>query len=248
MEPYSLGPVEGFPPNVVGRELYSLGDLAAGLDEAEVVIDREFRTRSVHQGYIEPQNGTASWSADGRLTVWSSSQGHFGIRDQVAALVGLPVSDVRVIPMEIGGGVRRQAAPSTSSRWAAVLSRKTARPVKLTMSPRRGAGGRPGPTSGSHVRVRVGATADGRITAAEAVVAFEAGAFPPSPITAAAAAVFAPYRIDNVRIDAYDVVDNRPKVAPYRAPGRPDSRVRDRVRNRRAGAASSAWTRWTFGS
>ena len=219
MEPYSLGPVEGFPPNVVGRELYSLGDLAAGLDEAEVVIDREFRTRSVHQGYIEPQNGTASWSADGRLTVWSSSQGHFGIRDQVAALVGLPVSDVRVIPMEIGGGFGGKL-PVYLEPVAAVLSRKTARPVKLTMS-RAEVLEATGPTSGSHVRVRVGATADGRITAAEAVVAFEAGAFPPSPITAAAAAVFAPYRIDNVRIDAYDVVDNRPKVAPYRAPGAP---------------------------
>ena len=219
LQPYSLGQVHDFPPNVAGRELYTLGDLDAGFDASEVVVDREFRTRSVHQGYIEPQNGTASWSQDGKLTVWCSSQGHFGIRDQVAALVGVPVSDVKVIPLEIGGGFGGKL-PVYLEPLAAVLSRKTGRPVKLTMS-RSEVLEATGPTSGSHVRIRLGAKRDGRITAAEAVVSFETGAFPPSPITAAAAAVFAPYRIDNVRIDAYDVLDNRPKVAPYRAPGAP---------------------------
>ncbi len=219
MEPYSLGPVEGFPPNVVGRELYALGDISDGFAAAEVTIDREFRTHSVHQGYIEPQNGTASWSPDGKLTIWCSSQGHFGIRDQVASILGLPVSDVKVVPMEIGGGFGGKL-PIYLEPLAAVLSRKTGQPVKLTMS-RTEVLEATGPTSGSHVRIRIGATGEGRFTAGEAVVAFETGAFPPSPITAAAAAVFAPYRIDNVRIDAYDVVDNKPKVAPYRAPGAP---------------------------
>ncbi len=219
MEPYSLGPVEGFPPNVVGRELYTLGDPSGGFEAAEVTIEREFRTHSVHQGYIEPQNGTASWSPDGKLTIWCSSQGHFGIRDQVASVLGLPVSDVKVIPMEIGGGFGGKL-PIYLEPLAAVLSKKTGQPVKLTMS-RTEVLEATGPTSGSHVRIRIGATMEGRFTAGGAVVAFETGAFPPSPITAAAAAVFAPYRIDNVRIDAYDVVDNKPKVAPYRAPGAP---------------------------
>ena len=219
MEPYSLGPVEDFPPNVVGRELYTLGDVSGGFEASEATIEREFRTHSVHQGYIEPQNGTASWSPDGKLTIWCSSQGHFGIRDQVASVLGLPVSDVKVIPMEIGGGFGGKL-PIYLEPLAAVLSKKTGLPVKLTMS-RTEVLEATGPTSGSHVRIRIGATKEGRFTAGEAVVAFETGAFPPSPITAAAAAVFAPYRIDNVRIDAYDVVDNKPKVAPYRAPGAP---------------------------
>ena len=219
MEPYSLGSVEGFPPNVVGRELYALGDVADGFEAAEVSIEREFRTHSVHQGYIEPQNGTASWSPDGKLTIWCSSQGHFGIRDQVASILDIPVSDVKVVPMEIGGGFGGKL-PIYLEPLAAVLSKRTGHPVKLTMS-RAEVLEATGPTSGSHVRIRIGATREGRFTAAEAVVAFETGAFPPSPITAAAAAVFAPYRIDNVRIDAYDVLDNKPKVAPYRAPGAP---------------------------
>ena len=219
MEPYSLGPVDDFPPNVVGREQYVLGDLGAGFAAADVVVEREFRTTSVHQGYIEPQNGTASWSQDGKLTVWCSSQGHFGIRDQVSAVLGIPVSDVKVVPMEIGGGFGGKLSIYLEP-LAAVLSRKTGQPVKLTM-PRTEVMEATGPTSGSYVTMKIGVTKDGRITAADAMLAFEAGAFPPSPITGAAAAIFAPYKIDNVRIDCYDVLDNKPKVAPYRAPGAP---------------------------
>ena len=219
MQPYGLGPGDSFPPNVVGRELHELGDPEAALSAAEITIEREFRTRPVHQGYIEPQNGTASWSPDGKLTIWCSSQGHFGIRDQVASMLGIPVSSIRVVPMEIGGGFGGKL-PVYLEPIAAVLSRKAGHPVKLTMS-RTEVLEATGPTSGGNVRIRLGVSGNGRITAAEAVLHFETGAFPPSPITAAAAAVFAPYAIDNVRIDAYDVLDNRPKVAPYRAPGAP---------------------------
>ena len=219
MQPYSLGTVDDFPPNVVGREQYVLGDLAFGFGAAEITVEREFRTTAVHQGYIEPQNGTASWSQDGKLTVWCSSQGHFGIRDQLGTVLGIPVSDVKVIPMEIGGGFGGKL-PAYVEPLAAVLSRKTGQPVKLTMS-RAEVFEATGPTSGSYVKVKIGATKDGRITGADAMFAFEAGAFPPSPITGAAAAIFAPYKIENVRIDCYDVLNNKPKVAPYRAPGAP---------------------------
>ena len=78
-----------------------------------------------------------------------------------------------------------------------------------------------GPTSGSTVWVKVGATRDGKITAADASLALEAGAFPGSPVTMGAQCMFAPYDIENVRAEGYDVVVNKPKVAPYRAPGAP---------------------------
>jgi CO/xanthine dehydrogenase Mo-binding subunit len=78
-----------------------------------------------------------------------------------------------------------------------------------------------GPTSGSHLRIKMGVTKEGRITAAHAYFAFEAGAFPGAPLQGAAAAVFAPYNIQNVQIDGYDVVDNKPKTTAYRAPGAP---------------------------
>ena len=207
------------PTNVANHELHESGDLEAGFAQADQVFEREYRTKTVHQGYIEPQNATAWWSPQGRLTVWCSSQGQFGIRDNVARILGVPISDVNVVPMEIGGGFGGKLAPYLEP-VAAVLSRKTGHPVKMSMTRTEVLEGT-GPTAGSLVRVKIGVTNEGRITAAHANYAFEAGAFPGSPVAPAAAAVFASYAIDNVRIDGYDVVDNKPKTTAYRAPGAP---------------------------
>ena len=68
-----------------------------------------------------------------------------------------------------------------------------------------------GPTSGSLIRVRLGATRAGQLVAAQAFMAYEAGAFPGSPVGAGARCMFAPYAIEHVLIDAYDVVVNKPQ-------------------------------------
>ena len=206
-------------PNVAGHEQYTSGDLEEGFKAADLVIEREFRTKSVHQGYIEPHTATAWWAPTGRLTIWCSSQGQFGIRDNAARLLGLPVSEIKVVPMEIGGGFGGKLSPYLEP-LAAVLSKKSGHPVKLTMD-RVEVLEATGPTSGSHTKLKVGVTNEGRITAAQAYYAFEAGAYPGAPLSGAAAAIFAPYNIENVQIDAYDVVDNKPKTAAYRAPGAP---------------------------
>ena len=80
-----------------------------------------------------------------------------------------------------------------------------------------------GPTSASHIKARIGATKDGMITAAEAELIFEAGAYPGSPVNGGARYIFGPYDIPNVKVEGYDVVVNKPKVAPYRAPGGPSA-------------------------
>ena len=205
--------------NVSVHQPYSFGDLEEGFRAADLVMEREFRTKTVHQGYIEPQSATAWWAPDGRLTVWCSSQGHFGIRDNTARLLGVPVSNIKVVPMEIGGGFGGKL-PVYLEPIAAVLSRKSGYPVKITMD-RTEVLEATGPTSGSYVRVKMGVTREGRITAAHAYFAFESGAFPGAPLAGASAAVFAPYNIENVGIDGYDVVDNKPKTTAYRAPGAP---------------------------
>jgi CO/xanthine dehydrogenase Mo-binding subunit len=215
----ALGNDSPKPTNIARHDQYVFGDLDRGFGEADLVFEREFRTKSVHQGYIEPQTATAWWAPDGRLTIWCSSQGHFGIRDNTARILGVPVDQIKVVPMEIGGGFGGKL-PVYLEPIAAVLSKKTGHPVKMTMS-RTEVFEATGPTSGGYVRVKMGVTRDGRITAAHGYYAYEAGAFPGSPITPAAAAVFAPYYIENVRIDGYDVVDNKPKTAAYRAPGAP---------------------------
>ncbi len=208
---------EADAPNVAGRERHTYGDPDAGFESADVVVEREFRTQTVHQGYIEPQNATAWWEPGGRLTIWCSSQGHFGIRGNTARALGLPESQVKVVPMEIGGGFGGKLNVYLEP-IAAALSRKSGRPVKMWMT-RAEVLEATGPAAGGYVRVKMGATREGRITAAQAHYAYEAGAYPGAPLAAAAAAVFAPYDIANVRIDGLDVVDNKPKTSAYRAPG-----------------------------
>ena len=212
---------EGFEgsKNIASHSQFKLGDVEKGFKEADLVVEREYRTTSVHQGYIEPQNGTAWWTADGRVTIWCSSQGHFNIRGNTARILGLPVSKVKVVPMEIGGGFGGKL-PSYLEPVAAVLSRKSGNPVKMTMS-RAEVMEATGPTCGSYVKMKIGVTRDGRITAAHGVIALEAGAYPGSPVGGATACMLSPYNIENLILDGYDVVDNKPKTAAYRAPGAP---------------------------
>ena len=212
-----LGKIGTKPSNIAKHFRFEKGDVAAGFSKAKFVVEREFKTSTVHQGYIEPHNATALWNPDGHITVWCSTQGSFTVRQQVAELVGVPISHVKVVPMEIGGGfggkIRVYLEPI-----AAVLSRKTGAPVKVVMS-RADVFEATGPTPGSYMKVKLGVDAAGLITAGEAQIAFEAGGFPGSPVGAAAMCVFACYEVPNGKIDGYDVVVNRPQMSAYRAPG-----------------------------
>ncbi len=213
----SLGEKTDKASNISQHFQQKLGDVEKGYEAADVVVEREFKTRMVHQGYIEPQNATALWDSDGRLTIWCSNQGAFGVRDQVAKLFDISVSKVRVVPAEIGGGfggkIKAYLEPV-----AALLSKKTGHPVKMVMS-RTEVLQATGPTSGSHIRVKMGATKEGKLIAAYAYLAYESGAFPGCPVGAGARCMFAPYTIKNVFIDAYEAVVNKPSTSAYRAPG-----------------------------
>ena len=92
------------PTNIAKHFQFQKGNIEEGFKAADIVVEREFTTATVHQGYIEPHNATANWNADGKVTVWMSTQGTFTARQQTAELLRIPVSDVKVIPMEIGGG------------------------------------------------------------------------------------------------------------------------------------------------
>ncbi|HEV3204274.1 MAG TPA: xanthine dehydrogenase family protein molybdopterin-binding subunit [Gemmataceae bacterium] len=213
----SLGKSTGKSSNIAKHFQFKLGDTTKGFATAKIVIEREFKTATVHQGYIEPHNATALFSADGTLTIWCSTQGAFTVRAQVAELLQLPLSRVKVVPQEIGGGfggkIRVYLEPV-----AALLSKKTGRPVKVLMN-RADVFEGTGPTPGSYIRAKMGADATGRLVAAEAYLAYEAGAFPGSPVGPGAMCIFACYDIPNVTVDGYDVVVNKPATSAYRAPG-----------------------------
>ena len=215
----SLGETSEKPSNVASHFQHVKGDVDRGFAEAEVTVEREYTTSTVHQGYIEPQNVTALWSSDGQLTIWTSNQGAFGVREQVSSVLNLPVSRIRVIPQEIGGGFGGKITIYMEP-VAALLSKKAGRPVKMLMSRAEVFQGT-GPAPGGWMRVKIGAKRDGTITAVQADLRFEAGAYPGSAVGAAAVCMFGPYDVPNGRIDGYDVVVNKPKSEAYRAPGAP---------------------------
>ena len=207
--------------NTASQLRFARGDLDAGFAAAEVVIEREFDTAMVHQGYIEPHNAVAQYNADGRSTIWVSTQGAFTTRDQTAMILDIPASSMKVVPAEIGGGFGGKISVYLEP-LALVLSKKTGKPVKMVMT--RGEVLRAtGPTSGSHIKVKMGASKDGKITAAQIWMAYEAGAFPGAPVGAGCMTVLAPYDLENLQIDGFDVLVNKPKTAAYRAPGSSNS-------------------------
>jgi CO/xanthine dehydrogenase Mo-binding subunit len=205
------------PSNVAVRIVIARGELDAGFEEADVVVEREYRTETVHQGYIEPQAAVASTGEDGRSVVWCCTQGHFMVRTFSAKVLGIPISQIKVIPSELGGAFGGKTTIYIEP-VAILLSRRAGRPVKLVLD-REEVFRATGPAPGSLIRVRMGATRDGRITAADVWLAYEAGAYGGSPMVAGSMTMLAPYDLENVRITAHDVVVNKPKTNAYRAPG-----------------------------
>jgi CO/xanthine dehydrogenase Mo-binding subunit len=207
------------PSNVAERVEINSGNIAAGFANADVIVEREFTTKPVHQGYIEPHACLASMSEDGQAELWCTTQGQFTVRSFCATLLGMDLAKLRVTPSEIGGGFGGKTTVYIEP-LALALSRKAGQPVKMVMS-RAEVLQATGPTSGAKVWVKMGANREGRITAADALLKYEAGAFQGSPVHSGVMCAFACYDLDHVRVVGFDVVSNRPKAAPYRAPGGP---------------------------
>ena len=240
-----VDPAPERPSNVSKQVGFEIGDLDAGFAEADEIVEKHYRTAPIHQAYIEPRPASRTGRAAARPEVWSSSQGHFAVRNLTAKLTGMTIGDLKVNPAEIGGGFGGKTIVYLEP-VALTLSKKSGHPVRMNMSREEVFKGT-GPTSGASMTVKIGVRRDGAITAAEAILKYQAGAFPGSPVTNGCMCAFAPYDIPNQRTVGFDVVSNRPKAAAYRAP-RPR-----RSRRSRSRAPStwwrrpSAWIHWSSG-
>jgi CO/xanthine dehydrogenase Mo-binding subunit len=213
----SLAGPSAAPSNLAYHFQHLKGDPEQGFAQADVIVERDFRSATVHQGYLEPHAATASWETDGRLSVYCTTQGSFAVRRQLHWLLDIPVAKISVHPTEVGGAFGGKNEPFVEC-VAALLAQKSGRPVKIVMN-RAEVFLASGPTSGTAIHVKAGATRDGRITAIQAELYYEAGAYPGSPVGSGANLLFGPYDIPNGQIDGYDVVVNKPKTGSYRAPG-----------------------------
>ncbi|MQF66233.1 xanthine dehydrogenase family protein molybdopterin-binding subunit [SAR202 cluster bacterium AC-647-P02_OGT_505m] len=210
------------PSNLALKILAEEGDVEAAFRESDsVIVERSFKTKSVHQGYIEPQATTAFWNKDGKLTVWCSTQQLFAFRDHISAILDIPVGDVKVIPLEIGGGFGGKGQGGVYLEpVAAMLSKKSGAPVKIIMS-RADVFEGTGPTSGTNIDIKISSSPEGKLTAVKAKLTFEAGAFPGSPVAGGSRTMLGPYVIPNASVEGLDVVTNVQKSSAYRAPGSP---------------------------
>lgn len=210
---------EGKPSNVVNVSEFGHGDVDAGFAEADVIIEKSYKTEQTHQGYIEPHACLASLGPDGDGELWVTTQGHFTFRTVCAQLLGLDIAKLKVTSSEIGGGFGGK-----THVWmeplALAMSRKANRPVKLVMGRDEVFMGS-GPTCSTSMDVKIGAKKDGTITAGLATLRYQDGPFPGPWGMLGGMTAWACYDLPNVQARAYDVLVNRPKVAAYRAPSAP---------------------------
>ncbi|MEC7303407.1 MAG: molybdopterin cofactor-binding domain-containing protein, partial [Pseudomonadota bacterium] len=207
------------PTNISNIMTVKTGDVEKGFAEADLIVERDFKSEAVHQGYIEPQACVVSYKPDAQSVIWSSSQGQFMVRSMTAIIAGLATGDIKAIPAEIGGGFGGKTIIYLEP-VAMILSKKCGRPVKLQNS-REEVFQSTGPAAGMSASLKVGVTKDGKLTAVSGAYNFQAGCYPGSPVGRACHFSFSCYDIPNADLKGLDVVSNRPNVTAYRAPGAP---------------------------
>ena len=204
------------PTNVTEKMVTELGDVLKGFAAADVVVEHDYDSKPMHQGYIEPQGCIADYSEDGQIELWCCTQAPFVYRDRLTAILKLDSSKINVQQSELGGGFGGKTG-FYAEPHAILLSKKASRPVKMTLTRNEVFRGT-GPVSGTNSTIKMGCTKDGRITAAEANLVFQTGPYTGSMYFNAPNAMFTRYDLENVHIVSCEVVSNRPKVNSFRAP------------------------------
>ena len=211
----------GFSDNVNSFCSFGHGNLEDGFKKAERIVEKSFKTPSVHQGYIEPHACLASMTLDGKADLWCCTQGQYNVRSICADIMGIETSQLRVTASEIGGGFGGKTTVFIEP-IALALSLKSGQPVKIVMT-REEVFKATGPTVSSLVDIKMGMSKDGLITAAHAIIRYEGGAFPNEIYELGAQSAFAAYDLKAVRSEGFNILTNRPLQAAYRAPGAPQA-------------------------
>ena len=204
------------PTNVTERLVSQMGDIDKGFADADFIVEREFDSKPMHQGYIEPQGCVAEYSEDGQVDLWCCTQGPYVYRDRLSAILKMESSKINVKMSELGGGFGGKTG-FYQEPIAVLLSKKASRPVKMALT-RSEVFRATGPVSGTSYNLKMGISKDGKITAAKAELIFQTGVFTGSMYFNGPNAMFTRYALENIYIESFEVVSNRPKVNAFRAP------------------------------
>ena len=206
------------PRNAGGRTLIERGATAPALAASAAIGAVRVGVDTAHQGYIEPHACVAETDGGGLVTIWASTQGAFQIESQTAVVLGLPQSRIKVVPLELGGAFGGKITVHVEP-IAARLAQKCGRPVKIVTSRDEVLTGGSGPAAAARIDVRIGADANGRLTAIEGRYVLDTGGIPGTPTTLVMQASAAPYQCPNLHLEGYDIVTNKPRTEAYRGPG-----------------------------
>ncbi len=209
-------PQGDLPANVSSSLHFTRGDVEAALRASDVVVEKSFRTAMVHQGYLEPQVTAASVDPLGMLTIYTSTQALFYTRAEVCAALGLPNSKVKVVAMTIGGGFGGKFM--LLEALCGALAMHLNRPVRLEYTRSEDfLAANPAPPS--QFDVKLGATRDGMLTALQARVVFDTGAYSGSPLQIGSLLLGGFYKFPALDIRGLEVLTNKTPAGAYRAPG-----------------------------
>ena len=205
-------------PNVASRIRFERGDVEQGFRQSDVVVEREFRTSWVHQGYMEPQSCSAALDALGNVTVYASTQALFHTRTEVARTLGLADHQVTVNAMPVGGGFGGKFGFLEPT--VAALAKAVGRPVRLVYN-RQEELTAADPAPESRIRLKIGARRDGTLMALSGDFAFDAGSKAGAPVGISALIAGSLYRYANLRLNGTEVLTHKAGTGAYRAPGAP---------------------------
>ena len=207
---------EGKPSNIASQMNFKRGDVEAGFAEADCVVERVWRSAMVHQSYIEPHSTIADYDNSGQLSVWTSTQAPFYIRDELSQTLGIPENKIRVTATEVGGGFGGKIY--LTELLVSILAMIVKRPVKHIMSRKEDMlSATPAPFA--QVDMKTGMKRDGTLTAIKARLVYDSGAFPGAPMLPGCLLAGGYYKCANLEIQGYEVLTNKVSVGALRAPG-----------------------------
>lgn len=205
--------------NIVNERNYQQGDVELGFEQADIIVEHRFSTPIVHQSYLEPQGVIAQPDLiTGGMTIWTSTQAPFDLRQEIADLLNVVESDVRVVPTPVGGGFGGKFG--LYEPLIALAAQRLKRPIQLALF-RMNEMAATQPAPHMQIQARMGADKEGNLTALDAHIILDSGCYPSWITGFSAFAMGTQYRIPHYNLSATNVLTFKPSVAAYRAPTAP---------------------------
>ncbi len=207
--------------NVANLTRMRKGDLEAGFEEAEWIIEREYTNPSVQHVPMETHVAIVEWKVGDQVTIWTSAQSPFTVRNLFCAAMRLPHNQVRVVVPHVGGGFGGKAGIHLEPLLACLSKVAGGRPVRMQATREEEFSLLPCRSALTY-RIKTGVRSDGRITAQHMTMLWDAGAYADYAVNVTRASSYSaggPYDIPNAWVDAYTLYTNKPFGTAYRGFG-----------------------------